>query len=164
MIHATGTAPWHLISDKGSPFWPSQGYKRWCRQHEIRPRFGAIGQHGSIAVIERAFRTIKDALRMVVVATRRKAVQREIAIVVDWYNQHRPHTTLGGKTPDEVYFERLPSIRKPRLEPRPHWPRGSPCAKPQALVAGRPGAGFDIDVAYFHGYTHLPIVRLRRAG
>jgi hypothetical protein len=39
--------------------------------------------------------------------------------VLDWYNQHRPHSTLGGKTPDEVYFQRFPANRRPRIEPRP---------------------------------------------
>src|SRR5207245_2086493 len=59
---------------------------------------------------------------------------------LDWYNQHRPHSTLGGQTPDELYFERFPANRRPRLEPRSTWPRGSPCALPHALVAGKPGA------------------------
>ena len=46
--------------------------------------------------------------------------------------------TLGGKTSDEVYFHRFPANRRPRIEPRPAWPRGSPCALPHALVAGKP--------------------------
>jgi hypothetical protein len=28
---------------------------------------------------------------------------RDMSWLLDWYNRHRPHTTLGGKTPDEVY-------------------------------------------------------------
>ena len=51
VIHSVGTAPKHLISDKGSQFWPAHGYKSWCHKHNIRPRFGALGQHGSIAVL-----------------------------------------------------------------------------------------------------------------
>src|SRR5262249_15223573 len=52
-IPAAGRAPRHLISDKGRQFFPSKGYRRWCQRHDIRPRFGAVGQHGSIAVVER---------------------------------------------------------------------------------------------------------------
>ena len=51
-IHAAGTAPKYLISDKGPQFWPTRGYAKWCRAHGIKPRFGAIGRHGSIAIIE----------------------------------------------------------------------------------------------------------------
>ena len=42
------------------------------------------------------------------------------------FNQHRPHMTLNGATPDEVYFQRRPACRAPRFEPRAAWPRGSP--------------------------------------
>ena len=46
---------------------------------------------------------------------------------------------------------------------RPYWPRGSPCAKPNALVAGQPGDKFTLDVSFLDGRRHLPIVKLRRA-
>jgi len=114
-------------------------------------------------VLERAVRTIKEALQRILVPTRREAMRTELVIALDWYNQHRPHSTLGGKTPDEVYSQRFPANRRPRLEPRSVWPRGSPCALPHALVAGKPGARFDLEVEHVAGHAHLPIVRLRRA-
>ena len=43
------------------------------------------------------------------------------------------------------------------------WPRGSPCAKPWALVAGKPGARFAARVDYHAGRRHLPVVSLYRA-
>ncbi len=55
----SNAAPKYIICDKGSQFWPCPGVKRWCKRQGIRPRFGAIGKHGSIAVIERAIKTIK---------------------------------------------------------------------------------------------------------
>lgn len=58
---------------------------------------------------------------------------------------------------------RVPANRRPRIEPRPHWPRGSPCALPNALVAGKPGARFNFEVGHFDGHRQLPIVKLRRA-
>lgn len=60
------------------------------------------------------------------VPLRAEVFRREVAVVLDGYNEHRPHTTLGGKTPNEVYFGRFPANRKPRFEPRARWPRGSP--------------------------------------
>jgi hypothetical protein len=108
-------------------------------------------------------RTIKEALQRIMVPTRREALRTELVIVLDWYNQHRPHSALGGKTPDEVYFERFPANRRPRIEPRSVSPRGAPCALPHALVAGKPGTRFDVEVEHVAGPPHLPIVRLRRA-
>ena len=45
-----GAAPKYLICDKDSIFW-CDAFKRWCKRRRIRPRFGAVGQHGSIAVV-----------------------------------------------------------------------------------------------------------------
>ena len=50
VIQQAQTKPKYLICDKGKQFW-CQGFKDWCRGKEIRPRFGAVGQHGSIAVV-----------------------------------------------------------------------------------------------------------------
>jgi hypothetical protein len=83
VIGAPGTAPKYLISDKGSQFFPKSGYKKWCRHRGIRPRFGALGKHGSLAVLERAIRTIKDGLRQTIVFTRREFVRSELSLILD---------------------------------------------------------------------------------
>ena len=41
-------------------------------------------------------------------------------------------------------------------------PRGSPCAAPQTLIKGRPGARLQLVVAFDGGRRHLPVVALRR--
>jgi len=51
----------------------------------------------------------------------------------------RPHNSLNGKTPDEVYYRKRAANQQPRIEPRKRWPRGSPGATPQTLAAGQPG-------------------------
>ncbi len=152
------------MCDKGPQFWKG-GFQAWCRRRGIRPRFGAIGQHGSIAVIERFVRTMKELLRLELslVSFRRERFHRELALVLGWYNVHRPHMSLGGRTPDEVYFRRRPANRSPRFEPRSGWPRGSPCAKPWALVKGNHGATVQLHVSSHGGRKHLPLVRLNRA-
>lgn len=38
-----------------------------------------------------------------------------------------------------------------------------PCARPQVLVKGQPGAEVTLHVEYLHGRKHLPIVTLQRA-
>ncbi len=162
MARAKAT-PKHLICDKDSIFW-CDAFKRWCKRKEIRPRFGAVGQHGSIAVVERLIRTMKDeATRRIIIPQRQSAFGRELASFFVWYNEHRPHATLFGKTPNEVYFHLRPANQRPRIEPRMRWPRSSPCAKPFTIVAGQPGDRFEIEVGFYDGRRHLPIVSLKRA-
>jgi len=155
--------PKYLICDQGLQF-GCPGFEAWCRRKEIHPRFGAIGQYGSIAVIERFIRTLKtEGTRRFLVPLLRHAFRRELQLVLGWYNGHRPHMTLRGRTPDEVYFARSPANRSPRCEPRPLWPRASRCAAPQTLVAGQPGAEFRLELRFVEGRRHLPVVALQRA-
>jgi hypothetical protein len=88
---------------------------------------------------------------------------RELNFFILWYNQERPHSTLGGATPDEVYFGRRPPCRAPRFEPRTGWPRASPCAQPQTLVKGQPGIQLCLTVEFVGHRRHLPRVKLTRA-
>ena len=157
--------PKYIVCDRGGQF-DCAGFRDWCRRKGIKPpRYGAIGQHGSIAVVERFILTLKCLLScLIFVPYRRDAFQRELDATVTWYNGHRPHTWLGGKTPDEVYHGRFPANRQPRCEPRSRWPRGSPCARPWALVRGQACTSVVLDVTFHAGRKHLPIVTLRRAG
>lgn len=162
-IRDASAAPKYLICDKGPQFWCA-GFKRWCKRRHIRPRFGAVGKHGSIAVVERFIRTLKESLtRLPLVPMNRHAFRRELALFVGWYNESRPHSTLAGRTPNEVYHRRHPANRKPRYEPRASWPRGSPCAGEWALVRGKPGVWLELDVTFVAGHRHLPVITLRRA-
>ena len=70
---------------------------------------------------------------------------------------------FGGKTPNETYNCIFSANRRPRFAPRVRWARGSPCAKPWALVRGSPGAKLSIEVRFHEGRKHLPIVTVRRA-
>jgi len=163
-IHQAKAKPKHLITDKGSQFWCS-GFKAWCKRKEIKPRFAAVGKHGSIAVTERLILTLKQMIAwLTLVPYRHEAFLKELHYICQWYNEHRPHMSLGGTTPHEVYRrERHPANRRPRFEPRPNWPRPSPCAQPVTLVKGKPGLRLELDVQFLGGRKHLPIVRLRRA-
>ncbi len=162
-IAKAGRAPRHVVCDRGKQF-DCDGFRRWCKRRGIkRPRYGAIGRHGSIAVVERVILTIKCLLRgLPFVPYRREAFVKELLATVEWYNAFRPHTWLGGKTPNEVYFGQFPANRRPRLETRPRWPSGSPCAKPWALVRGSPGAKLMLEVSFHRGCRRLPVVAIKR--
>jgi len=163
-IHNADATPKYIICDKDPQFW-CEGFRRWCKRRGIEPPpYGAVGKHGSISVVERFIKTLKDeTTRIILVPFRREAFRRELILFRDWYNEHRPHMTLEDKTPNEVYFKRREANAKPRIEPREHWPRGSPCAKPQTLVAGKPGDRFTLQVDFHEGRRYLPIVALKRA-
>ena len=156
-------APKYLICDNDSIFW-CEAFKRWCRRKGIHQTFGAVGQHGSIAVVERFIRTMKDEVTRRILAPLRRADScRELALFFAWYNEHRPHRTLYGKTQNEVYFGLRPANDRPRLEPRDRWPRNAPCAGPSALLAGQAGDRFTLQVGFHDGRRYLPIVALKRA-
>ncbi|MCP4251016.1 MAG: transposase family protein [bacterium] len=163
MITQANAAPKYVICDKDSIFWCEE-FKRWCRRKRIRPRYGAVGQHGSIALIERFIRTMKDeGTRRILVPQRRATFARQLTHFVVWYNAYRPHGAIEGRTPNEVYFRLRPAKCRPRIEPRARWPRSSPCAGPRTLIAGQPGDRFTLEVDFHGGARHLPVVSLRRA-
>jgi len=162
VIRKAGKTPRYIICDKGSQFW-CEGFKAWCRRRDIRPRFGAVGRHGSIAVVERFIRSMKaECTRRLLIPMRRDAFRKELSLYAEWYNEHRPHQALEGRTPDEVYYDRPAANEAPRFEPRPHWPKGSPCAAPQAPPRGGPGARLQLVVRHHGGRRHLPTVQLKQ--
>jgi hypothetical protein len=159
-----GAKPRTIICDRGVQF-DCRAFHSWCKRRRIEVRYGAVGKHGSIARVERFIRTLKEYCRKLpIVPTDRQDFTRELAYFQDWFNEHRPHQALRGRTPSEVYKQRFPAHRKPRHEPRSRWPRGSPCARPWALTRGSPGARLELMVEFHAGRRHLPIVRLRRVG
>ena len=163
VIDNAGATSKYLICDKGQQFW-CDAFKHWCDRHNIKPRFGAVGQHGSIALIERFILSFKnECTRVIFVSPHRNAFRQELTLFSQWYNQGRSHSALDGKTPHEVYHDLLPACERPRFEPRARWPRSAPCASPHTPVADHCGARVRLDVRYHSGRKHLPIVALRRA-
>ena len=155
--------PKYIICDKGSQFW-CDGFKAWCKRRKIWPRFGAVGKYGSIAVIERFIRSLKsEGLRRILVPLRKRAFRQEAQSYVDWFNNHRPHTALGGRTPDEAYRRIAPAHKRPRWEPRRQWPRHAGCAGSKAKLRGDPGVRLALVVTYLEGQRHLPLVSLKKA-
>jgi len=155
--------PRHLIVDQGMQFKCEHFEDIWCNAMGIRPRFGAVARHGSISVVERFHRTFKELLEQILISEEPAEFKRQARSIVDRYNQERPHVTLGGRTPNEVYFSRPPANQRPRLESRQRWPRGSPCARPQVDVEGKPGDPLVFQMDCLEGRRHLPIIRTRRA-
>jgi transposase InsO family protein len=162
VILQVGAKPKYLISDQEAQF-DSDEVHEWCRPKEITQRFGALGEHGSIAVLERLIQTVKvECTRLILIPFRRGAMVAELEFFFHWYNEHRPHTTLEVRTPNEVYHDLPPACQEPRLEPRPGWPPSSPCAAPEVPVRSTRGA-VHLQIGFLHRRKHLPIVTLSHA-
>jgi transposase InsO family protein len=162
IFRSTGHTPKYIISDKHPVFF-CQAFKDWCSRLKIRPRFGAVGKHGSIALIERTILSLKNEYtRKIFVPLRLKDMQSELSFYASWYNGFRPHQALGGKTPKEVYLGLRPACEKPWYEPRSHWPGRSPCASPQAPIKRKPGVRLRLVICRLEGKNELPIIGLRR--
>jgi len=146
-IRQVGEAPQYVICDRGPQFdcdefrtWLARPHGPEGRRHTIRPRFGAVGKYGSIAVIERFIRSLKDEwLRRMSIPLRKRDFDREVQVYLDWHAEHRPNMSLGGRTPNEVYSDRPPANEAPRLETRLKYPPDAWVASPQASVKGRRG-------------------------
>lgn len=161
-IKGARATPKYIISDKGKQFF-CEAFKSWCRSHTIQPRFGTVGEHGSIAIIERFIRSMKsECTRKIIVPFRMDAMRHEVACFASWYNEYRPHTGLRGRTPLEGYRDLPPANEAPRLEPRERWPRMSRCASPAARSKCKRGTRACLVVSLFDGRSHLPVVGLRR--
>lgn len=165
-IQQNGKKPQHMISDKGGQFWcdtHKNYYADWCRDRHIMPRFGAVGKHGSISIIERLIGSMKrEGSRRILVPSKLEEMRKELGAYFTWYNEFRPHQGLSGMTPNEVYFGRSPANHSPRYEPRPDWPVQSPSAKPDVPIKDKPGAQLESVVYSFSGKRHLPIIALRK--
>ena len=108
-----------------------------------------MGEHGSPALIERFFLTLKtEAIRVIMVPFSLAAMRAELVAFVGWYDAHRAHQSFGGRTPVEVYDE----LR--RADQR----AGSGSVTP--LTLGKPLA---LRVSHVEGRKHLPVVELRAA-
>jgi putative transposase len=142
-------APRHLVSDRGPQF--RSRYHAWCRAHGVKPRFGAVGQHGSIAIIERFIRSMKEeCFRPVGVPLTVALVEQELKLWLTWYHRHRPHQGLAGKTPAEMI------ARRTRRRP-------GPARRARRRRRGRRLRPLQLHVSHLAGRAHLPLVELRAA-
>ena len=104
--------PKHIISDQGGVF-IGDVFAELLATYEILHRFGAIGKHGSIAVTERVNKTLKyEWLKRVAIIKDFDHLTELCREFETWYNSWRPHMTLDGIRPDDVYYDNKPEKLK----------------------------------------------------
>ena len=113
--------PRHLVTDQGSQFIAKEFLDR-LKQLGVMHRFGAVGKIGSIALIERFWRTLKQHLALKTFKPLvRDELEQRLVLGLHHYAFLRPHQGRAGATPAEVYFAQKPlshhAIPPPRGRP-----------------------------------------------
>ena len=82
----SGAKPKCIIADKGKEFF-CQPFKDWCERRGILPRYGAIGKHGSIAIVDRFIGSMKtECTWKIMVPLRLQVMLRDLACYATWYD------------------------------------------------------------------------------
>jgi putative transposase len=132
-----GSPTW-LVTDKDRAF-RNKLVSALLRRHGIGRRHGAVGRKGSIAIIERTWRNMKqEYVRRLFPCRRKAALEKRLNRWRRWHHGERPHQSLGQQTPDDVY-------------------RGRPSKRKRNLTAGA------LSVRFLDGDRRLPILRPRNA-
>ncbi|MCD4751367.1 MAG: DEAD/DEAH box helicase family protein [Thermoanaerobaculales bacterium] len=92
--------PRHFVSDQESQF-TAQVFRETLAALGIKQRFGAIGQYGSIAIIERFWRTLKELLGVKLFPPL-NAAQLEAKLGISLTYLFRPSTSSGSGWRDTV--------------------------------------------------------------
>ena len=95
--------PKHIITDQEAVF-TSGAFRELLSHWSVKQRFRAVGRHGSIAVTERAIRTLKhEWLRRVPVIRGVDHLSGLLGEFAVYYNRYRGHTTLRGALPAVIH-------------------------------------------------------------
>ncbi|MFC1604547.1 DDE-type integrase/transposase/recombinase [Planctomycetota bacterium] len=105
-------APKHIISDQAGVF-TGNVFAELLDSWNVKPRVGAVGKHGSISVTERVIKTLKyEWLKRVPIIKEFDRLTMLCEEFECWYNSWRPHMTLDGIRPDDVYYDKRPEKPK----------------------------------------------------
>ena len=96
-------APKHIITDQEAVF-TSGAFAELVDRWQVTQRFGAVGQHGSIAVTERVIRTLKyEWLHCLPIIRGADHLSRLLDDFALYYNHYRGHMACGGALPAALY-------------------------------------------------------------
>ncbi|MCA9510405.1 MAG: integrase core domain-containing protein [Myxococcales bacterium] len=118
MLDRAGGHPKHIVSDRGAQF--QEQYRAWCALQAREHR----GDRARLRFAE-----ARDVARA---RARTAEVERHVAAYVEWYDAHRPHRALGGRTPREV--RDCGRRRVKRIESRARCPAGRGVRRTESLA------------------------------
>ena len=103
LVAARGRSPQFIRCDNGSEF-TANALRDWRRFSRAGSAYIEPGSPWQNAYVESFGSRIRDELLAV---EQFSCLTEAQVMVADWrddYNEHRPHSSLGARTPDEVYF------------------------------------------------------------
>jgi transposase InsO family protein len=121
-----------IVSDRGGQF-TGEPFLSTLRDLGIRHRFGRLGEHHSVALLERFWRTLKHRMHLRWLPPLTPGdLERRLAYAVLRYSFY-PHAALAGSTPAEAHYGWPPqhqrAVHPPRGRP------GEPCHPPPFRLA-----------------------------
>ena len=108
-IERYGT-PEIMNTDQGSQF-TSQAFTGLLKENEIKISMDGKGSWRDNVFIERLWRSVKYEDIYLRAYDSASAVRTGLNRYFNFYNSRRPHSSLDGQTPDQVYFNSLPQIK-----------------------------------------------------
>ena len=110
--------PRHLVVDQGTQFTADE-YRGFVKAEKIQIRYGAVGKVHSLGLIDRFFRTLKDSLHLRSIRPwQMQATRRRVHLALIHYAYVRPHASLEGFTPIEIYYGIRGHLPTPVAPPR----------------------------------------------
>jgi putative transposase len=95
-----------MNTDQGSQF-TSQAFTGLLKKHEIKISMDGKGSWRDNVFIERLWKTVKYEDIYLRAYDSASAVRTGLNRYFSFYNSYRPHSSLDGQTPDQVYFDGL---------------------------------------------------------
>ena len=105
-IQRYGT-PEIMNTDQGSQF-TSRAFVGLMKEHEIRISMDGKNSWRDNVFVERLWRSVKYEDIYLKAYESVSAVRTGLCKYFNFYNSRRPHSSLDGRTPDQVYYNRLP--------------------------------------------------------
>jgi len=96
-----------MNTDQGSQF-TSQAFTRFLKDHDIRISMDGKGSWRDNVFVERLWRSVKYEDIYLRAYDSVSAVRTGLNRYFNFYNRRRPHSSLDGLTPDQVYFNAQP--------------------------------------------------------
>ena len=94
-------------TDQGSQF-TSEAFTGLLKENKIQISMDGKGCWRDNVFVERLWRSVKYEEVYLKAYDSVSAAKASLGIYFNFYNTHRPHQSLDGQTPDEIYFAGLP--------------------------------------------------------
>jgi putative transposase len=90
-------------TDQGSQF-TSEDFTRVLKNHDIKISMDGKGRWVDNVFVERLWKSVKYEHVYLHAYDSVAEARQQLARYFEFYNTHRPHSSLGGQTPDTAYF------------------------------------------------------------